>query len=56
MLDLEKYNFKEIVKYAVYNDDGFLIGVKDDAPQKVKDSYQLFQQVHEKAKKQGVKL
>lgn len=29
-------------KYAIYNEDGFVSGVRDDAPQEAKDAYKEY--------------
>ena len=44
---------EQITKYAVYGKDGFQIGVRDDAPQEVKDFYSKFENEYNERLKKG---
>ena len=48
-------HWKEIVKYSVYK-DGFRVGVRDDAPQEVKDAYKKLKDEYDDATKKGTSL
>ena len=47
--------WEEIVKYSVYK-DGFRVGVRDDAPQEVKDAYKKMEKEYNDMKKEGTLL
>ena len=56
MIDASLYDFEGIHQYGIYDEDGFLIGIKDDAPQEIKDSYELYIHDYEEALKMGIKI
>lgn len=53
MIDASLYDFEGIHQYGIFDEDGFLIGIKDDAPQEIKDSYELYIHDYEEALKMG---
>lgn len=48
-------NWKEILKYSVYK-NGFRVGIRDDAPQEVKESFYKMQKQYESQAKKGTLL
>lgn len=42
--------------WAEYNEDGFLCGIRDDAPEEAKKAYSEHLKEQEEAKKKGIKL
>ena len=47
---------REFFKYATYDDDGFMNGIREDAPESVKSDYEAFLREEEEAKRKGIKL
>ena len=42
-------------EYAIYDDDG-VCGVRDDAPEEIKQAYAAYVKEQKKMEKQGIKL
>ena len=43
-------------EYAVFDDDGFISGIKEDAPKEVKDAYDQYQKEEKEAEKAKIKI
>lgn len=56
MMDLEKYDYGRICDFAIYDQDGYIVGVKDDAPKEVKESYARFEADYNSALEDCIKL
>jgi hypothetical protein len=56
MMDLKKYNYGRICEFAIYDQDGYIIGVKEDAPEDVKKAYAKLEADYNSALENGVKL
>ena len=56
MMDLKKYDYGRICDFAVYDQDGYMVGVKEDAPEDVKKVYARFEADYNAALEEGVKL
>lgn len=50
---IEERTFYE---YAVYDEDGFLDGLREDSPEEVKADYEVYLKEQEEAKNKGIKL
>lgn len=42
--------------YATYDNDGFINGIKDDAPDEAKEAYKEYIKEEKKAEKENVKI
>lgn len=42
--------------YAVYNDDGYISGIQDNAPEEMKTAYQEWLKEQDEYRKQGIKV
>lgn len=47
---------KKFFKYATYDEDGFINGVRDDAPDEIKKEYAEFVKEQEEARINGIKI
>ena len=51
---LTGYTSMEIMKYGIFDDDGVLIGVKEDAPADFKEAYEVDKKLCKKWEAQGL--
>ena len=57
MIDANKYKFFDyILEYGIFDEDGNIIGIKENAPLEIKESYEEFKIVYNEALKNGAKL
>ena len=53
---LAKYTNEECERYGVFDDLGFIIGVKDDAPADFKEAYEADKKMYDDALARGIQL
>ena len=51
---LAKYTFEEISVYGVFDEDGVLVGVKEDAPPDFKEAYEKDKKIRENRQALGL--
>lgn len=47
---------ERFIKYAVFNDDGDLTGIYEDAPDEAKKAFDKFNEIQRKAREGGLKI
>lgn len=46
----------DFFKYATYDSDGLMNGIREDAPDYIKDEYEAYLKEMEEAKRKGIKM
>lgn len=49
-------NFEMIFEYGLFNEIGDLIGLREDAPEEVKEAWQKLKAIYDEAEARGEKL
>ena len=53
-IKLKGYSNEEYERYGIFDDLGFIIGVKDDAPAEFKDAYEADKKIFEEMEAKGL--
>ena len=56
VLKMTKFTVEECKKYGVFDEDGWLIGVKEDTPANFKEAWSEDQKLYAEAEKKGIVL
>ena len=53
---MAKFSVEEVFSYGIFDEDGSLVGAKDDAPAEFKEAFEADKKMYDDALAQGIAL